>query len=278
MNKITQTLDALLIVFGLLAASCGVLRGASFSKADPTLVQTQGTGGQIFEKATLMGFQKEVEGALSEQRSHTTDYFKTAEHDFEKRRYADAADNYQKSSGVIPTMSAYLNLGLSLWYVSNFAQAQEAFSSGLRIAIKKQDRKFEAAFRGNIGNVYLNQGKLEEALKSYRDALAIHEEIGNPLEQANVLNNIGLIYYQRGKLEEALKSHRDALTTFNEIGNPLGQANARTNIGIVYRKQGKYEEALRPLNEARVIFSRIGVTGKLQFVERMISQLESATK
>ncbi|MCZ6593700.1 MAG: hypothetical protein O6943_02165 [Bacteroidetes bacterium] len=30
----TQALDALLIAFGLLTAICGVLRGASFSKAD----------------------------------------------------------------------------------------------------------------------------------------------------------------------------------------------------------------------------------------------------
>ena len=147
----TQALDTLLIVFGLLTAICGVLRATSFSKADrekhpllkkldgkkvslfistvvfliltaviqiiqvttkPTSEQTQGPGMQIFEKTTLTGFEKEVEEALSEQRSQTTDYFKAAEHDFAASDYRSANSNYRKSNRVIPTMSAYLNLGI----------------------------------------------------------------------------------------------------------------------------------------------------------------------
>ena len=215
----TQALDTLLIVFGLLTAICGVLRGASFSKADrekhpilkkldgkkvflftftalfllltavtqgirliitpPSLVQTQGPGGQIFEKATLTGFEKEVEDALSEQRSQTTDYFKAAEHDFAARDYRAAISNYRKSNRVIPTMSSYLNLGISLYYLSEYDKADEAFTSGRQIAVKKRDKKLEAPLRSGLGNVYFRQGKLEEALKSHQDALAIDKEIGN---------------------------------------------------------------------------------------------------
>ncbi len=133
-------LDILGVVFGLLAAISGLLRGASFTRVDrekhprlkkldgkklplfistfvflilaavtqiiqvttkPSLEQTQGPGGRILEKATLTGFEKEVEEALSEQCSQTTNYFKAAEHDFAAGLYGDAVNSYQKSISVI---------------------------------------------------------------------------------------------------------------------------------------------------------------------------------
>ncbi|MCH7755847.1 tetratricopeptide repeat protein, partial [candidate division KSB1 bacterium] len=284
-----QTLIFITGLFGFLAALCGFLFAASFTRGQrerfpvlrkldgkqvyfaigvvlflvlfygastwKSILTTQplfetvlGPAGEPIEKATLSGFEQELEQGATELKQQAEDFFNAAERDFEKWRYADAADNYQKSSGLIPTMSAYLNLGLSLWYVSDFARAQEAFSSGLRIALKKQDRKLEATFRGNIGIVYRNQGRLEEALRSHQTALHISEEIDNLLGQANTRNNIGYVYANQGKLEEALKSHRDALAIYKEIGNPRSQATALTGIGLVYRlyrNQGKLEEALK---------------------------------
>ena len=75
----------------------------------------------------------------------------------------------------------------------------------------------------NIGNVYRNQGKLEEALEFYQAALKIHQEIGHPLEQANALRSIGNVYSDQGKLEEALVSYNQALPIFDRVGNPVGE-------------------------------------------------------
>ena len=270
-------LDIFGVVFGLFAAISGLLRGASFTTVDrekypmlkkldgkklplfistfvfliltavtqiiqvttkPSFEQTQGPGGQTFEKATLTGFKEELREETVELESEAEDYFNSAERDFAAGLYWDAVNSYQKSISVISTMSAYLNLSISLYFLSEYDRADEAFTSGLQIAVKKRDRKLEAPFRSGLGNVYFRQGKYEEALKSLQDALA----------------------------------------TFKEIGNPLGQANDLMNIGNVYFNQGKLEEALKLLNEARAIFSQVGATGKLQLVERMIAQLETAMK
>jgi len=209
------------------------------------LEQSQGPRGEIIQKATTTGFKKELKEGAGELVSKAEIHFNAAEDDFATRRYQDAASNYLKSINIIPTMSAYLNRGISLWYISVFPQAQHAFISGLRMARKKQDKKLEAAFRGSIGNVYRNQGKLEQALESYEAALTIFKEIGNPQGQANALGNIGNVYFDQGKLEQALESHEAALTIHKEIGNPQGQANALGNIGKVYYYQGKYENAIR---------------------------------
>ena len=192
----------------------------------PSLEQSQGPGGEIIQKATATGFKKELEEGADELKSEAEDYFNAAEHDYEEMRYREAANNYLKSIEVIPTMSAYLNRGISLRNISSYAQSEDTYISGLQMAQKKQDKDLEGAFRGNIGIVYRNQGKLEEALKSLQAALTIHIEIDNPLGQANTLNNLGTVYGDQSKLEEALKSLQAALTIFIEIDNPLGQAYA----------------------------------------------------
>jgi len=82
----------------------------------------------------------------------------------------------------LPTMSAYLNMGISLYYISEFQRAFEAYSSGLALAKKNQDMSLEGAFLGNIGNVYRYQGKLDEALEYMNKARTIFQRIGAPRE------------------------------------------------------------------------------------------------
>ena len=244
----------------------------------PPMETVQGPGGELTQKATITGFKRELQEAADELVREAEDYFNAAERDFAASRFRDAATNYQKSVDVLPTMSGYLNLGISLFYVSDFRQAEDAFISGLQMARKKGNREFEGAFLGNIGLVYFNQGKLEEALKSHQAAFEIHKQIGHPLGQANDLNNIGNVYAKQGKLEEALKSYQAALEIHKQIGHPLGQANDLGNIGIVYAKQGKKRQALERLRQARAIYVRIGARTKdLQIVEQKMKELNATT-
>ena len=91
--------------------------------------------------------------------------------------------------------------------------------------------------------------------------------------------NIGNVYREQGKLDEALKFYQEALAIHKEIGDHLGQADTLYNIGkFFYFSQGKYGDALKRLNEARTIFSQIGATERLHRVERTIAQLESAMR
>ena len=71
----------------------------------------------------------------------------------------------------------------------------------------------------SIGDVLVAQGKLDEALKSYRDSLAIIERLAasdrsNTDWQRDLVvsyNSIGDMLVAQGKLDEALKSYRDSL-------------------------------------------------------------------
>lgn len=217
----------------------------------------QGPKGESFQKATESGFEKELNDAADDLKAKAMRYFDVAEEDFKPGSYEDAAKNYQKSLDLLPTMSAYLNAGISWYYVSNYPKAEQAFLAGLKLAQQKEDEKFEGMFFGNIGIVYNNQGRLEKALKAHQKAFQIHKKIGNQLGAASTLINIGIVYVNQGNLEEALKSCQQSLEIACKLDNLLGQAQSLLNIGIVYRNQGNLEKSLKSYQQALEIARKL---------------------
>ena len=99
----------------------------------------------------------------------------------------------------------------------------------------------------NLGNLYRNQGKFDEAGKMYVQALQGKEEAlgAKHASTLQTVNNLGLLYWNQGKLEEAEKVLLRALQGTEEaLGAKytltLGTVN---NLGILYRDQGKLSEA-----------------------------------
>ena len=82
-----------------------------------------------------------------------------------------------------------------------------------------------------IGDVLVAQGKLDEALKSYRDSLAIVERLaasdrsntGWQRDLSVSYNKIGDVLVAQGKLDEALKSYRDSLAIIEPPGRLRSQ-------------------------------------------------------
>ncbi len=168
----------LTLIFLTFAGVTGGLSQTAFSPSRPVIVVVQGPGGEPIQKATSTGFKKELEDTAAELVKEAEDYFNAAERDFGAHRYQDAAANYRKSIDVVPTMSAYLNLGISLYYGSDFPGAEAAFIRGLQLARKKGARGFEGAFLGNIGNVYADQGEKDKALGLLVEARDIYLKMG----------------------------------------------------------------------------------------------------
>jgi tetratricopeptide (TPR) repeat protein/2-polyprenyl-3-methyl-5-hydroxy-6-metoxy-1,4-benzoquinol methylase len=88
------------------------------------------------------------------------------------------------------------------------------------------------AFHSSLGLALQAQGKLEEAVASYRRALA-HKP-----DDAHAHNNLGNTLKQQGKLEEAVACYRRALSH-----NP-DDAHAHYNLSIALQDQGKLDEAV----------------------------------
>ena len=93
------------------------------------------------------------------------------------------------------------NVGLVYFNLGDYPKAIKYYEQALEIDREIDDQKGEAADLANIGVAYRNLGDYPGALQYYEKVLEIHKKIGLPtgIEEAN----IGDIYLEQGRLEEA---------------------------------------------------------------------------
>jgi len=86
-------------------------------------------------------------------------------------------------------------------------------------------------------------GRRDAVLYGQR-ALALYEELGDHLGQANVLNNLGIAAYYDGRWTDALELYGRSRAARQRAGDSLGGAVAANNIGEVLSDQGRLDEAV----------------------------------
>ena len=78
-----------------------------------------------------------------------------------------------------------------------------------------------------------NQGRYDEALDLYVNALAVFEESGDRLKIANQCTNIGYIHVMRGEPHIALEWYKRALPLFEAEQENTRADGTRRNIEIL---------------------------------------------
>jgi Flp pilus assembly protein TadD len=105
-----------------------------------------------------------------------------------------------------------------------------------REAIRLKDNNVEA--HNNLGAALAQKGRLEEAISHYREALRLDDK------NIRSHNNLGLALETQGKVEEAISHYREALRLNDNF------VEAHFNLGNALRTQGKVEEAIFHYREA----------------------------
>jgi tetratricopeptide (TPR) repeat protein len=89
-------------------------------------------------------------------------------------------------------------------------------------------------------------------------ALPVYRRLGDLVGEANVHNNIGIDAYYEGRLPDALASYRRSLSCRTRAGDVIGAATAENNIGEVLSDLGCFDEALSRFEEALAVWTRAG--------------------
>jgi tetratricopeptide (TPR) repeat protein len=110
-----------------------------------------------------------------------------------------------------------------------------------------------------LGDFYLHQGKLDDAVSSYERVLALQTRVENPAAFAIAFNSIGAIHLMRGEFKDALNCFEGVIALEGQGEKTDIIAAAIHNIGAVYRGQGKLELALNYFERARMLREHIGV-------------------
>ncbi|MFC2114001.1 ATP-binding protein, partial [Bacteroidota bacterium] len=140
--------------------------------------------------------------------------------------------------------SAYLHLGGSYYYLSDYYQAIKYFKLSLELWQKIGDQKNEAAILSNLSMIYVTMGLYEKALDYNIQSQKICEKIDDVegIATAHYINSS--IYVNLNNDEKALDEGFKALEIFVEQKNDRYHQSSLNNIGSIYDKQHKDSLAL----------------------------------
>jgi len=149
------------------------------------------------------------------------------------------------------------NLGQVSRARKNLQAALVFYEQALRICEEIGDAVGQSLTLSDLGNIYADLDKPQQALDYYERALAIHSN-EHPLEDAITLSNMARIYDRQGQPEKAHRYYQQALALFHGTGGRWGEANVLNNLGLHYKKRKRFSEARQCYLQALALFREMG--------------------
>ena len=135
------------------------------------------------------------------------------------------------------------NLG-SLYHNSGrLDEARQHYEMALHLAIKTGDRQWEGNTRCNLGLLHHEQGNQLEARSHLETALATAREIGHVRLECTVLCNLGIVTEAQGDLEAALAHYENAVAVARALGDRRSEGQFRGYLGLLYARLGRFHES-----------------------------------
>ena len=120
------------------------------------------------------------------------------------------------------------------------------------------DRPGEMLCWNTLGNVHVQQGRLEKAAVCYQKALDVAEELGSRSGLSQAQGNLGVIYQQQGRYAEAESAYRESLRLCQAMGDRQGEAQTLNNIGLLLLESGRFQDGAADLEQSLAIYQELG--------------------
>ena len=148
-------------------------------------------------------------------------------------RLQEAKALYEQLHQEKPDHSDVLHLlGVVEAQLNNVPKAIELIKKAIELNPK------QAAYYGNLANIYKSQQQFDKAIANYQHAVLLAPNY------LDAYNQMGIIFSTLGKLSEAVSCFRQT-----QAIDP-NNAEGHNNLGIVLRRQGKFKEAIECYEQA----------------------------
>src|SRR2546421_2275874 len=167
-------------------------------------------------------------------------YYQGIEH-YESQHLTKAAEAFKQAVTLRPEWALpHFSLATVYSELGMYEEATNEFQETLKLDIKGEQR-LRTLY--NMGNVYLDEGKFENADSAYQEINKAQPKL--PL----VHYNMGLAYVGLGQKERAAEEFNTAVRLPPQSGDPKAQAKAHFNLGVAYFKLGRRDLAEAELKE-----------------------------
>lgn len=156
------------------------------------------------------------------------------------QNYAQAELIWRQIGQSRPTdPGVYNNLGLALMNQGKLEEAIASFTQAIQ-----RDRTLVAAYN-NLGLALAQQGKLNDAGAVYMEGIKLNPNL------AALYTNVGDVLRRLDRVEEAISAYKLALNLPDMMGIPASSHTlAHYGLGLLYQKQGQVAEAIVEFEQA----------------------------
>jgi tetratricopeptide (TPR) repeat protein len=119
----------------------------------------------------------------------------------------------------------------------------------------------EAAALNSIGKLQRRFGTLDEAARTFAEALAMSRRNGDRTTEANVLNNLGSLETSRGNDADGLRYLEEGFAVCRASGNDWTGAYIDANIGVHFDMASEHARALEHYRRALEVVRRYDDVG-----------------
>ena len=133
----------------------------------------------------------------------------------------------------------------------------------LEMARDSQDKESEAMALHAIGRIADEEGRSDDSITWFREALRLYEEEGNRHEALYLRANLGSLYIARGQDREGMRLLRNALDDARSAGFRRHIAYAYKKLAEAYYKRGDHERVRKYAKESDVIAG----SGEVKYVD-----------
>jgi len=173
-----------------------------------------------------------------------------------KENYLDMlAYHYLHSGDVEKAVSYLIQAGDKAKSIYGNREAIAYYQQALALMVKHRGswQPYELKAREMLGDLHDLTGDYHDALKHYgRGAKLARTE----MERVEFLRKIGMVHEKKGELDEALKSYAEAMASLSPKENPLETGRVYLNIGWIHNRKGDHEKAIDFCNRALRLFEQ----------------------
>jgi LuxR family transcriptional regulator, maltose regulon positive regulatory protein len=168
------------------------------------------------------------------------------------------------------------HLAVAEWLAGRLAEAEAALASSIAGWRAASHRAPAAAALGYhyLGLVQRDRGRLEAALATYREALAVAADPDGPAPQVAGVAEVGMagVLYERGELDAALAHASEGVTLCRQLVYTSPLASGLVTLAWIRQARGDRAGALAAIGEAE----RVGVSPAVVGLLNPVAPVERA--
>ncbi len=147
-------------------------------------------------------------------------------------------------------------LGLAHQRQGNWLQARRAFSQAARIFEQLEARPLAAQLRSMLGQVLIEMQHYDEAETVLRQALGAAARTSDPATHGMALANMAVVHIAHGKLEKAIRTVQDGLAILQKTSDQYLTGQLYLTLACAYEAQHDLASAEAALRSAITILSQ----------------------